>query len=76
MNCNVVAAVHNLDIVGSTAHHTGNYTVLFPVCESSLFGTGNTGTRGMYWIRAWEPVSLALLVVLLLVVLWQLSQDQ
>ena len=44
MNCSVVAAVHSPDIVGSTAHHTGNYTVLFPVCESNLFGAGSAGT--------------------------------
>ena len=47
MNCNVVAAVHNLDIVGSTAHHTGNCIALFPVCESNLSGAGNADTRGM-----------------------------
>ena len=48
MNCNVVAAVHSLDIVGSTAHHTGNCIALFPVCESNLFGAGSADTRGMY----------------------------
>ena len=47
LNCNVVVAVHSLDIVGSTAHHTDSYIALFPVCESSLSGAGNADTRGM-----------------------------
>ena len=48
MNCNVVAAVHSLDIVESTAHHTGNCIALFPVCESNLFGVGSADIRYMY----------------------------
>ena len=47
LNCNVVVAVHSLDIVGSMAHRMDSCIALFLVCESNLFGAGSVGTRGM-----------------------------